>query len=160
MKITTCRFLETIEIKFPFSSTLHNLKVAVYSPNTYFGSWVFFLVKKFLMKILASNSNRLTAESVTISCANTMGLRWSLTNFLTYFIFSFKGNFNCLKIFGTIFEPKYSCPWKVQGCRRFDGAIKGYGGCPMAKDDLVGNMPTRWFSIGWWRTHLWKGVFR
>ena len=28
------------------------------------------------------------------------------------------------------------------GCVRFDGAIKGYGGCPMAKDDLVGNMPT------------------
>lgn len=28
------------------------------------------------------------------------------------------------------------------GCRRFDGAIKGYGGCPMAKDELVGNMAT------------------
>ncbi|MCB0613001.1 MAG: hydroxymethylglutaryl-CoA lyase [Lewinellaceae bacterium] len=28
------------------------------------------------------------------------------------------------------------------GCRRFDGAVKGYGGCPMAKDDLTGNMPT------------------
>lgn len=28
------------------------------------------------------------------------------------------------------------------GCRRFDGAIKGYGGCPMAKDELTGNMPT------------------
>ena len=28
------------------------------------------------------------------------------------------------------------------GCRRFDGAIKGYGGCPMAKDELIGNMPT------------------
>lgn len=28
------------------------------------------------------------------------------------------------------------------GCRRFDAAIKGYGGCPMAKDELVGNMPT------------------
>ena len=28
------------------------------------------------------------------------------------------------------------------GCRRFDGAIKGYGGCPMAKDDLTGNMAT------------------
>ncbi len=27
------------------------------------------------------------------------------------------------------------------GCRRFDGAIKGFGGCPMAKDDLTGNMP-------------------
>ncbi len=28
------------------------------------------------------------------------------------------------------------------GCRRFDGALKGYGGCPMAKDELTGNMPT------------------
>ncbi len=28
------------------------------------------------------------------------------------------------------------------GCERFDGAIKGYGGCPMAKDELTGNMPT------------------
>jgi len=28
------------------------------------------------------------------------------------------------------------------GCNRFDGAIKGYGGCPMAKDELIGNMPT------------------
>lgn len=28
------------------------------------------------------------------------------------------------------------------GCRRFDGAIQGFGGCPMAKDVLTGNMPT------------------
>lgn len=28
------------------------------------------------------------------------------------------------------------------GCNRFDGAIQGFGGCPMAKDDLTGNMPT------------------
>jgi hydroxymethylglutaryl-CoA lyase len=36
------------------------------------------------------------------------------------------------------------------GCRRFDGAIHGFGGCPMAKDDLTGNMPTErmldWFN--------------
>ena len=30
----------------------------------------------------------------------------------------------------------------LAGCKRFDGAIKGYGGCPMAKDKLTGNMPT------------------
>lgn len=30
----------------------------------------------------------------------------------------------------------------LAGCYRFDGAIKGFGGCPMAKDDLTGNMPT------------------
>ena len=28
------------------------------------------------------------------------------------------------------------------GCQRFDGAIKGYGGCPMAEDTLVGNLAT------------------
>ena len=30
----------------------------------------------------------------------------------------------------------------LAGCRRFDGAIQGFGGCPMAKDDLTGNLPT------------------
>ena len=28
------------------------------------------------------------------------------------------------------------------GCYRFDGAIQGFGGCPMAKDELTGNMPS------------------
>ena len=30
------------------------------------------------------------------------------------------------------------------GCMRFDGALKGIGGCPMADDELVGNMNTEW----------------
>jgi hydroxymethylglutaryl-CoA lyase len=30
----------------------------------------------------------------------------------------------------------------IAGCKRFDGALKGIGGCPMAQDDLVGNMAT------------------
>ena len=30
----------------------------------------------------------------------------------------------------------------LSGCKRFDGAIQGFGGCPMAKDELTGNMPT------------------
>lgn len=38
------------------------------------------------------------------------------------------------------------------GCRRFDGALKGYGGCPMAKDDLTGNMPTE-KMIYWFKEH-------
>ncbi len=37
-------------------------------------------------------------------------------------------------------EEKVDAAYK-SGCRRFDGAINGYGGCPMAKDDLTGNMP-------------------
>lgn len=38
-------------------------------------------------------------------------------------------------------EEKVSSAYNA-GCRRFDGAIKGFGGCPMAKDELTGNMPT------------------
>jgi hydroxymethylglutaryl-CoA lyase len=36
---------------------------------------------------------------------------------------------------------KVAAAWE-SGCTRFDGAIKGFGGCPMAEDDLTGNMPT------------------
>ncbi len=38
------------------------------------------------------------------------------------------------------------------GCRRFDGAIRGFGGCPMAEDKLVGNMPTE-KMITWFKEH-------
>jgi hydroxymethylglutaryl-CoA lyase len=36
---------------------------------------------------------------------------------------------------------KVQAAWD-NGCRRFDGAINGFGGCPMADDELTGNMPT------------------
>jgi len=36
---------------------------------------------------------------------------------------------------------KVETAWNA-GCTRFDGAMKGFGGCPMAKDKLTGNMPT------------------
>lgn len=49
------------------------------------------------------------------------------------------------------------------GCRYFDGAIKGYGGCPMAKDDLTGNMPTElmldWFHENGVETGIQQGAF-
>jgi hydroxymethylglutaryl-CoA lyase len=38
-------------------------------------------------------------------------------------------------------EEKINAAYEM-GCRKFDGALKGFGGCPMAKDELVGNMPT------------------
>ena len=40
-------------------------------------------------------------------------------------------------------KPKVHAAYS-NGCYRFDGALKGYGGCPMAKDDLTGNMPTEY----------------
>ena len=50
--------------------------------------------------------------------------------------------------FGAHFHtPPHSWKEKIvsayeNGCYRFDGAIRGFGGCPMAKDELTGNMPT------------------
>ncbi len=41
-------------------------------------------------------------------------------------------------------KPKTDAAWRA-GCRRFDHAIAGYGGCPMAEDDLVGNLTTELF---------------
>jgi hydroxymethylglutaryl-CoA lyase len=38
-------------------------------------------------------------------------------------------------------QPKIDAAYK-SGCKRFDVAIKGYGGCPMAADDLTGNIAT------------------
>ena len=50
--------------------------------------------------------------------------------------------------FGAHFHTLYK-EWNIKvdtaylnGCRRFDGAIKGLGGCPMSKSRMVGNMPT------------------
>uniref|UniRef100_UPI0040474D5A hydroxymethylglutaryl-CoA lyase n=1 Tax=Polaribacter sp. TaxID=1920175 RepID=UPI0040474D5A len=41
----------------------------------------------------------------------------------------------------TTWHEKVHAAYKA-GCLRFDGAIMGFGGCPMAKDELTGNMPT------------------
>ena len=41
----------------------------------------------------------------------------------------------------TFWHEKVNAAFKA-GCRRFDGAVQGFGGCPMAKDELTGNMPT------------------
>jgi hydroxymethylglutaryl-CoA lyase len=41
----------------------------------------------------------------------------------------------------TKWHEKVDAAYKA-GCRRFDGAVRGFGGCPMAKDELTGNMPT------------------
>ncbi|GAB2685399.1 hydroxymethylglutaryl-CoA lyase [Mucilaginibacter koreensis] len=38
-------------------------------------------------------------------------------------------------------EPKLAAAYQ-SGCKRFDGALKGFGGCPMAKDELTGNVAT------------------
>ena len=44
-----------------------------------------------------------------------------------------------LHVRGDNWKDKVEAAW-IAGCRRFDTAMKGFGGCPMAKDELVGNL--------------------
>ena len=44
------------------------------------------------------------------------------------------------------------------GCMRFDGALKGFGGCPMAEDELVGNMNTELMIPYFQQTGLLKNI--
>jgi hydroxymethylglutaryl-CoA lyase len=51
----------------------------------------------------------------------------------------------------TSWHEKIDAAFKA-GCNRFDGAIQGFGGCPMAKDELTGNMPTE-KMLSYFTTH-------
>ncbi len=44
------------------------------------------------------------------------------------------------------------------GCKRFDGALKGIGGCPMANDELVGNMNTEFMIDFFESNHIPTGI--
>lgn len=44
------------------------------------------------------------------------------------------------------------------GCRRFDGALKGIGGCPMADDELVGNMDSELMINYFTKNDLLRGI--
>jgi hydroxymethylglutaryl-CoA lyase len=83
----------------------------------------------------------------TISLADTVGVARpeQVYDMTSYLIESLPGT--------TIGVHLHSTPdnWKEKleaavkaGCQRFDGALKGIGGCPMANDELVGNMNTEW----------------
>ncbi len=54
-------------------------------------------------------------------------------------------------------EEKVDAAYKA-GCRRFDGALKGYGGCPMAADELTGNMPTERMLSYFQKQHVETGI--
>jgi hydroxymethylglutaryl-CoA lyase len=50
------------------------------------------------------------------------------------------------------------------GCRRFDGALRGFGGCPFAMDQLTGNLPTEslidFLHAGGWETGINEDAMR
>lgn len=90
---------------------------------------------------LAALGIRIIQLSDTIGVSKPASIQYLFTSILPHY----EGT--GIEIGAHLHTPPHNWKEKVvaayeSGCRRFDGAIKGYGGCPMAKDDLTGNMPT------------------
>jgi hydroxymethylglutaryl-CoA lyase len=81
----------------------------------------------------------------TIALSDTIGVSTPAT--ISYLFSKLIPEFPGIEIGAHLHTTPDTWEEKVQaaytsGCRRFDSAIKGYGGCPMAADQLTGNMPT------------------
>ena len=80
-----------------------------------------------------------------ISLADTIGV--STPDQITYLFRTLSEKFPSVELGAHLHSNPKSAREKIDaaynaGCKRFDGAIKGFGGCPMAKDELVGNLAT------------------
>ena len=123
-------------------STKNDKEVVIYISmgfgNPYGDDWNVSIVEDWVGKL-----TDLGVDSFSISDTVGISTPSEISNVFTALI----GNYGAAE-FGAHFHTrpdewheKVDSAYK-SGCRRFDGAIKGYGGCPMAKDELVGNMPT------------------
>lgn len=86
-----------------------------------------------------------TLGITVISLADTIGV--STPENITYLFSRLTQRFPSLELGVHLHSTPQTAHEKIEaaykaGCKRFDGAIKGFGGCPMAKDDLVGNLAT------------------
>ena len=93
----------------------------------------------------------------TISLADTVGIAtpeqvYDMTSYLVESLPSTEIGVHLHSTFDN-WQEKLNASVKA-GCKRFDGALKGIGGCPMADDELVGNMNTEWM-INYFET---KGI--
>lgn len=120
----------------------HNKKMMVYISmafgNPYGDDWNSNIVIEWTSK-LAKMGIEIIALSDTIGVSNPENISYLFKNIVPEFRLVEIGAH--LHTTPTTWQEKVEAAYR-NGCRRFDGAIKGFGGCPMAKDDLTGNMPT------------------
>jgi hydroxymethylglutaryl-CoA lyase len=106
--------------------------------------------------------NKLVAMDVgIISLADTVGLATpeQVYDVASYLIESLPGTEIGVHLHSTQQNWKQKLEAAVKaGCKRFDGALKGIGGCPMAKDELVGNMNTELMIDYFEKNNLIKGL--
>ena len=106
--------------------------------NPYGDPWNVDIVGEWTEK-LANMGVKILSLSDTIGSSNSENINYLFSNLIPkYPSIEFGAHLHTTPT--TWFE-KVDTAYKA-GCRRFDGAIQGFGGCPMAKDELTGNMPT------------------
>lgn len=106
--------------------------------NPYGDPWNVEIVGEWTEK-LATMGVKILSLSDTISSSNKENITYLFSNLIPkYKDIEFGAHLHTTPT--TWFE-KIDAAYNA-GCRRFDGAIQGFGGCPMAKDELTGNMPT------------------
>lgn len=98
------------------------------------------------LKLIANWAEKMVAEDIhTIALADTIGVATAgqISNIYPALCSQFPQTEFGLHLHSTpdTWREKIEAAYK-SGCRRFDSALKGYGGCPMAKDDLTGNIAT------------------
>ena len=86
-----------------------------------------------------------TLDAKIISLADTIGV--SKPDQIQYLFTSLTKQFPAIEFGAHLHSNPTTAEEKIEaafnaGCQRFDGAIRGFGGCPMAEDELVGNLAT------------------
>jgi hydroxymethylglutaryl-CoA lyase len=106
--------------------------------NPYGDPWNVDIVGEWTEK-LANMGVKILSLSDTVGTSNPESIDYLFSNLIPmYQNIEFGAHLHTTP--STWFE-KVEAAYKA-GCYRFDGAIQGFGGCPMAKDELTGNMPT------------------
>lgn len=122
-------------------ATKHGKEVVTYLSmgfgNPYGDPWSVEIVGEWTEK-LAGMGVRILSLSDTIGSSTPRIIRYLFTHLVpAYPDIEFGAHLHTTP---TTWREKVEAAYSA-GCRRFDGAIQGFGGCPMAKDELTGNMP-------------------
>ena len=120
----------------------HNKELVVYFSmgfgNPYGDVWNTEIVEKWVMEMHLLGI-KIISLSDTIGIANPETIAYLFKHLIpTFPNIEFGAHFHTTP---NTWQEKIEAAYE-NGCKRFDGAMKGFGGCPMAADDLTGNMAT------------------
>jgi hydroxymethylglutaryl-CoA lyase len=138
---TIAQSVETLQEIFNIADSANKEVVTYISMgfgNPYGDPWNVEIVGEWTEK-LASMGARILSLSDTVGTSDPENIEYLFSNLIPkYPLIEFGAHLHTTP---TKWHEKVDAAYKA-GCRRFDGAVQGFGGCPMAKDELTGNMPT------------------